>query len=101
MKTFVIDYGYLPIIDIGDLNETIYINENFQQLFISSLTKEEITNEIIKTIESPKMGGKQLNCDKIKFLDFNVLHFMKDNEGNWNFKIYEINDFLIKIKKSL
>ena len=47
------------------------------------------------------MSGKQLNSDKIKFLDFNVLHFMKDNEGNWNFKIYEINDFLIKIKKSL
>ena len=39
MKTFVIDYGYLPIIDIGDLNETIYINENFQQLFVSSLSK--------------------------------------------------------------
>lgn len=97
MKIFIIDYSYLPIIDVGDLNETIYINENFQQLFLSSISKEEITNEIIKTIESPKMSGKQLNCDKIKFLDFNYSYFVIDKEGNWNFKIYEIEEFCKKM----
>lgn len=93
MNYYLIDFNYLPIINVGHNNDTIYINENFQQIFISSLSIDEIRNKINEVVQTNKMGI-QKTIEELKFLDFNYSYFTKDLEGNPNWKIYELTDFL-------